>query len=495
MELNDQSQIPNPKSQIVMKQPELNRRLSSLDAAFLYLERKECPMHIGSTSVFEGKLSYRNLVKHVEDRLHLIPRYVQKIVPDPFNLGHPTWETAEDFDIRQHIFEIKRKRALSHQDLVNLAGEILSSVLDRTKPLWELYIVNNLEGGRSAMIAKVHHAMVDGISGVDLIKILFDISPEPTPPPKPEPEPKKPKPDATQMLFDSLFGALEEGINRMMEMQGGLLQIAQALANPQTIGALPHIGGVLPAVATPPPILPFNGECSGERRLAWSEFSFSEARAIRASLGGSVNDVVLTLLSEAVSRYVESHNQPTKDKIVRFMVPVSLRQEEKRGTLGNLISVLPVEIPLDIKDLKERFKYVNQKTAVMKAARLAEGLGMLGALYGMMPAPLQSVVGAAAELPFPPFNMVATNVPGPQIPLYMCGQKMTAYYPYVPIGFGLGLGCAILSYDQKLYFGLSSDAKAMSDVEKFKEFLDESFADLRRTAEIESETVAAAAQN
>ena len=450
-------------------------------------------MHIGSTSVFEGKVSYQELIKHIEDRLHLIPRYLQKVVPDPFNLGHPTWESAENFDIKQHIIEVKTKKALTHKDLIKLAGETLTMVLDRNKPLWELHIITNVEGGRSAMVAKVHHCMVDGISGVDLIKIMFDISPNSAPPPpKPEAQPKKPKLDATQQLFDSVIGVLQEGVNRITELQGGLMYMSQALANPQTIGALPHLSQVLPAITAPAPNLPFNGECSGERRLAWSEFSFAEARAIRANLGGSVNDVVLTLLSESVARYVKFHKEETDGKIVRFMVPVSLRQEEKRGALGNMISVLPVEIPLDIVDLRVRFKTVNQKTAVMKAAKLAEGLGIFGALYGMMPAQLQSIIGAVAELPFPPFNMVATNVPGPQIPLYMCGKKMLAHYPYVPIGYRLGLGCAIFSYNQTLYFGLSSDAKAMSDVEKFKEILDETFADLKRAAGIETESASAA---
>ena len=228
---------------------------------------------------------------------------------------------------------------------------------------------------------------------------------------------------------------------------------------------------------------PLTANVPARRRLAWSEFSFTEARKIKNVLGGTVNDVVLTILSEAVSRYVKFHKQTVKERVVRFMVPVSLRQKEQRGALGNLISILPVEIPLDIKDLPHRFKYVNQKTALMKEAKLAEGLGMVGALYGMMPAPLQSVIGAIADTPIPPFNMVATNVPGPQIPLYLVGKKMLTHYPYVPIGYGLGLGCAIFSYNQTLYFGLSSDAQAMPDVEKFKKLIDEVFQDLMETVE------------
>ncbi len=450
-------------------------------------------MHIGSTSIFEGKLTQRDLVKHIEDRLHLIPRYVQKIVPDPFNIGHPTWEAAEDFDIQNHIFKVEQKKTLNEKELAELAGKTLSSVMDRNKPLWELYVVEDFEGGNSAMIAKVHHCMVDGISGVDLIKIMFDISPESVAPPKPEiVKEETVKKEPIQKLFESVLGGLQETTSRLMEMQGGLLYMASNLAKPETVETLPQIAQVLPSVAAPPPMLPFNGKCSGERRLAWSGFSFADARIIRNVLGGTVNDVVLTLLSEAVARYTKHHGQEIAKKDMRFMVPVSLRQKEQRGALGNLISILPVEIPLDIETLPERFKYVNQKTALMKESKMAEGLMLFGALYGLVPAPLQNILGQIADLPFPPFNMVATNVPGPQVPLYLAGRKMLIQYPYVPIGYGLGLGCAIFSYNQYLYFGLSSDAQAMPDVEKFKEILDEVFADLMATVEkLEHQTTSA----
>ncbi len=441
-------------------------------------------MHIASTSVFEGKLTRKDLIKHIAERLHLVPRYLQKVVPDPFLIGHPTWETAEDFDIENHIFKVKQKKALNAADLVKLAGETLTTMMDRTKPLWEFYVVENYEGGQSALIIKVHHCMVDGISGVDIIKILFDITPETVAPPKPEIVVEKTAPkEPIQQFFDSLSGGIQESINRLTDMQMGLMHLSSTLMNPQTVEALPHISGVLPAVTTPAPNLPFNGKCSGERRLAWSEFSFREARTIRTTLGGSVNDVVLTVLSETVARYCRHHDFPTTDQIVRFMVPVSLRQKENQGALGNLISILPVEIPLDTADLPSRFRHVNQKTALMKSTNLAVGLLTIASLYTILPAPIQAGIGAVADLPFPPFNMVATNVPGPQVPLYLAGRKMLAQYPYVPIGYGIGLGCAILSYNQTLYFGLSSDAQAMDDVEKFKEILDEVFEDLKAVVE------------
>jgi diacylglycerol O-acyltransferase / wax synthase len=467
---------------------ELNHRLSTLDSAFLYLEKPEAPLHIGGTSIFDGQISFEEVVQHIGDRLHLVPRYLQKVVADPFNLGHPTWETHENFDISQHIFHIKNKKKITQNDLMAHAGRVLSGVMDRSKPLWEIHIVGNIEGNRSAMITKIHHCMVDGISGVDLMKILFDISPKSSPPP-PKPEPKeaaKPK-DASQVFLESLMGSMQEGMNRFVELQNGLLQLTQTFArNPEMLGAIPHMAANLPAITTPAPVLPFNKPCGGERRLAWTEFSFAEARAIRGNLKGSVNDVVLTILVMAISRYSEMHSVEIGEKIVRFMMPVSLRQKEQRGALGNLISILPVEIPLDIKDPLKLFTVVNQKTGMMKATQMASGLGMLGAAFGIMPAPVQAALGAIANLPFPVFNTIATNVPGPQVAMYMNGKRMIAQYPYVPIGYNLGMGTAIFSYDGKLFFGIGSDTQAMDDVEKFREILDECYLELREMAGVEA---------
>jgi diacylglycerol O-acyltransferase len=464
-----------------MVQTKLNRQLTSVDASFLYFEKKEAPMHIGSVSVFEGEIPFDAFVNNLVSKLHLLPRYQQKVVPDPFMLGHPTWEFDPDFDITKHVFKVQIDSPGSEQQLIELAGRIFTPMMDRKKPLWDIFLVYGLKGKRSAMIARVHHAMVDGVSGVDLLKVVLDISPNPEPV-KSEFIPRPPQPDATRRLFDSLLGSLQEGMNRWMEFQNGLLNLTQALTQEHTREAAQEMAGILPGLAAPPAMLPFNKACSGERKLVWSEFSFAEARAIRAAAGGTVNDVVLTVLSGAVSRYVEAHGQKIEGRAVRVMVPVSMRQEDKRGALGNLVSMLPVEIPLDMKDPLERFRFVNQKTVAMKSARVAEGISTMTALMGILPAPVQALVGAIATTPIPAFNMVSTNVPGPQVPLYASGKRMVAYYPHVPVGYAVGVGCAIMSYDQKLYFGLTSDVRAMPDVERLKQFLDESFLELRTAA-------------
>lgn len=445
-------------------------------------------MHIGSVSLFDGELPFEEFVAMLDAKMHLLPRYQQIVVPDPFNLGHPTWEFDSNFNIRNHIFKLQIDAPGGEKELIDLAGRIFTPMMERHKPLWDIYLVYGLEGRKTAMICRVHHCMVDGMSGVDLLKIVLDFSPTPTPvAPKPAAKLREPQPDPTRRLFDSILGGMQEGMNRWMEFQNGLLNLTQALTEQASREAMKNISGEIPKIMRPAERLPFNGPLSGEKRMVWNTFNFAEARAIRGALSGTVNDVVLTALSGAVSRYVESHGQSVAGRKIRFMVPVSLRQEDQHGALGNLVSILPVEIPLDLKNPVERFRYVNQKTMAMKGGRVAEGLNLFSALMGILPAPMQALVGAlsTANIPVPAMNMISTNVPGPQVPLYAMGHRMIAYYPYVPVGYAVGCGCAIMSYDQHLYFGLTADMKAMPDVERLRDYLYESFYELRTAAGVE----------
>jgi diacylglycerol O-acyltransferase / wax synthase len=414
--------------------------------------------------------------------LPLLPRYQQRVTPDPFNLSHPTWEFDPDFDIKNHIFRIKLDSPGTEAELVKLAGRIFTPLMDRSKPLWDIHMVYGLEGKQTAMILRLHHCMVDGISGVDLLKIVLDMSPDAKPAPLPERAPPPPRPDLRRRFFDSLLGGMQEGMNRFMEFQNGLLNLAQSVAIEPASGAMPGLSQLLVALAAPASLLPFNRACSGERKLVWSRFSFAEALAIRAALKGTVNDVVLTVLAGAVARYAELHSQQVAGRNLRVMVPVSLRHEEQCDTLGNFVSLLPLEIPLDLSDPVARFQHINSKTVAMKSAHAAESFNMLAALIGILPASVQAAVGSIATFPLAPVNMVATNVPGPKVPLYAMGKRMIDYYPCVPVGYAVGCGCAVVSYDQRLYFGLTADAQAMPDVESLKAFLEESFVELRKAA-------------
>lgn len=470
-----------------MSSQKLNRRLSAIDAGFLYFEKTETPLHNGSVSVFEGEIPFEDFIRMIDAKIHLIPRYQQIVKFDPYNLGHPTWEFDPNFDVRKHIHKIQIEAPGGEEQLIELSSKILSPIMDRNKPLWDIFLVYGLKGENSAMLARVHHCMIDGASGMDLIKILLDISPKFEIPPKPEiPPPAAPKLDPTRQFFDSLLGGLEEGMKSWMQFQTGLLNLTRALSEEPAREAARKIDDdILPSLFAPASSLPFNRQTSAERKFVWATFPFAEVRAIRGALGGTVNDAALTMLSGAVSKYVENLGQTIENRSVRFMVPVSLRQEEQRDTLGNIVSALPVEVPLDTPNAAERFRLINEKTKAMKAGRVAEGINLFTALMGMMPAPLQALTGALGATPRPTFNMVATNVPGPQVPLYAMGKKMTAYYPYVPVGFAAGCSCGILSYDQKISFGLNSDTEAMPDVERLRDFLIESYAELLAAAGIE----------
>ena len=467
-----------------MSTPTLNPRLTADDAAFLYLERKEMGLHIGSVSVFDGPLPFERFLQQIDSKLHLIPRYRQRVVPAPFNIGHPSWEDDPNFDIRNHVFQLNLEPPGDESALEALSGRLFSQLMDRNKPLWEIFLIDGLQGGRSAMLAKIHHCMVDGVSGVALMGILMDTSRDMQPLAERPAFAPAPLPDAAQLYFSALAQSFQQGLERMLSLQTDYLSLVKAMASTQTTEAIAEVAPLLAELAMPAERLPFNRPCSGERRITWNEFSFADARAIRTALGGTVNDVALTVLTGAVSRYVKMCGQHVARRSCRFMVPVNVRREEQRGLLGNQVSALLVNVPLDVDDPADRLKLVNKRTEILKNAHLADLLRVIGGAAVLAPAPLQALARALpfVPLPAPVFNMVSTNVPGPQIPLYATGQQMLNYFPHVPVGNDLGMGCAIQSYNQKIAFGITSDYAAAPEAHHMKEFLKESFHELRKAA-------------
>ena len=468
---------------------QISQRLSSLDASFLYYEKKEAPLHVGSTSIFDGEIPFEEFKAMLASKLPLLPRYQQKVIPAPFNVGHPIWEFDPDFNIANHIFPLQLEAPGTMEELRLLSRQLQSKMLDRNKPLWEIYVVSGLEGNRSALITKVHHAMIDGISGVDLMNISYDLSPNP--PASPKPEPFIPPPSRlrsiTRNYVDSLIDNAEETMKSWNEFQMGLLNLLQTGLKPTARPNQQPAQDPLATLAKPVSVMPFNHPLSGEQEISWSTFPFKHARAIRAALGGTINDVLLTVVSSAVSRYLELHHQNTTGIALRIMVPVSMRQEDQHNTMGNQVSVMPSEIPMDIKDLLELHNYVVAKTSELKAARVAEEINLATTLLGVIPASWQALTGSLANVSVPVYNMVCTNVPGPQVPLYVLGKKLTESYAYVPISNAIGLTCAIFSYDQKLFFNLTADARAIPDLnQKFKPLLEQAFAELGKTAQVYS---------
>jgi len=466
---------------------ELPHQFGPLDAVFLNFERKEMPLHIGSVSICDGVLPFDRFVAGIESRLDLIPRYRQKVVRPLLDVGLPTWQYDPDFDIRRHIFHVRLDAPGSEAQLRELAGRIFTPLLDRNKPLWEVYVVDGLAGERSAIVSKVHHCMVDGVSGVALLSIMFDPSPEPPPLPKRKRyRPPKP-PDASALFGDALKGSLQFTLDQLTGAGKNLLAYGMSLRlDPRALPGLQKLLDMLPQLVGPLERLPFNRPCSGQRQVAWSEHSFTDARAIRSACGGTVNDVVLTVLTGAVMRYLKLHRESVRNRFFRVMVPVNLRQEDDRGMLGNCISMLPVVLPLFIKDPVERLRRISAQTEAMKHAHVAElvraGISWLGAL----PPALQTLAGALplVSTPVPIVHMVSTNVPGPQVPLYANGRRLLTLYPHVPAGWDVGMGLAIQSYDRKLFFAFTIDAQAAPDGERMKDFLDASFAELCKAAKV-----------
>jgi len=466
-----------------MGQGNLSHRLSAQDAAFFYNDTEEAPMNIGSVAVFQGEISYERLVENLEQKMHLCPRYRQRVIPAPMNLHHPTWEFDCQFDIRNHIIPMRLDPPGSDDQLRELAGRVFQGRLSRDKPLWEIHLVHGLEGDRSALVSKVHHCLVDGVSGIELLMMVLDVSPDP-PPPTPPPGPYEPPamPDTVTRFFDAVFDRLADGLKTTADIQKALLNTVD---NPASVRSLSRaLETALPYFAVPSQRAPFNGSFSGERKVAWSEYDFAEVRAIRKACGATVNDVVLAVLGGALSRYYEAHGQTTEGQVARVLIPVNLRREDEQGGLGNRISMILVEVPLGLRSPVERLNAIRERTERMKRDHVADGMGLVADSIGSLPPMLQALFGALPTPPNTVANMVCTNVPGPMIPLYSLGHLLEAHYPLMPIAWEMGVGCAVTSYNQKLYFGLVADAKAAPDVERLGDFLTEAYVELRSAARV-----------
>jgi len=458
----------------------LSRRFNVQDAAFLYFEKRNEPMHIGSVAIFEGRVSFDRFVEHLRSRMHLIPRYRQRVMFVPFGLAYPSWEYDPDFDILNHVRRVTLPPPGDEDQLARLAGDLFAKPLDRRKPLWEIYLIEGVEGGNSAWLAKVHHCLVDGVAGIDLLMVTLDVSPNPAPPPPAEPLAAPPLPGTTTVLSNAVSDLVGDFVRNLGELQ---LNLANPLGY---VRRLRHILGALEATAPffqrAAPRTPFNTTLSTGRRIAWSEMSFAEIRGIRSSLGGTINDVVLAIVTGALGRYLALHGQNTDSLELRFMIPVNVRQEEESTAMGNRISAMFAALPVGIANPVARLKAVREKMVGLKQIGQAAGISAVFDLLALAAPMALRAVSNMARVPNVLLNLVCTNVPGPMIPLYTVGHRLLAHYPLVPIAWDMGLGVAITSYDHKLYFGLMADAKAVPDIHRLKQALDEAFVELREAA-------------
>ncbi|MBZ5617479.1 MAG: wax ester/triacylglycerol synthase family O-acyltransferase [Acidobacteriia bacterium] len=468
-----------------MTQPLPSRRLSASDAAFLYLERPEIPLNVACVCVFDGAIPFEEFVANIDSKLHFIPRYMQIAVSPPFDIGYPTWEDDLYFDIRRHVFPVSLDAPGGEAELQALAGRILSGVMDRRKPLWEIYVVDGLEGGRGALIARLHHALVDGVAGVALLKVMLDPTPERS---HAVPKPRVPARKAAapeRGLAEALAGAVRGSLENLIAAEEGILDFTQALLSDHMQNGIKELVSLLPEVAAATPRLPCNKPCTGDRLFCWTEVDFADVQAIRKAVGCKVNDVFLTVLTRALTRYAKLHRQPVENRLLRVVCPVSVRRDDQQESLGNRITFLPVVLPMDVPDPLEMLRAVTARMETMKSTRAAELVAIAGAWLGSAPPPLQKLFWGglpALMFPSPLFNIICTNVPGSPVPLYSVGRRMIASYPQVPTGYELGIGCAVQSYDGKMFFGLTADSHAAPDVKKLRDFIQVSFRELCRAA-------------
>jgi len=469
-----------------MSARQLNRRLSPEDAAFLLMDTPESAMNIGSIAIFEGEIETSRFVANIESKLHLIPRYRQRVMPAPFSLGRATWEDDPAFDIRRHVLETALEPPGSDAQLLELASRLYGRQLERDKPLWEINIVRGLSGGRTAAVSCVHHCLADGVGGVEMLMVVLDVSPEPAPPPPPdEPWQPRPLPSRWSLLVDALFDSAAERVDRWAGLQRGLVEVMLG-GDVTTARAIERgIRRALPYFAVPVKRAFFNGPFSPRRQIAVTSFAFEQVRAVRKAVCGTVNDVMLAVLSLAMREYLRRHGESVDERELRVLTPVNIRREDESGMLGNHISMLLVELPLYLADPVQVLRVVARRTEKLKEEHAAEGIAMVGEALMGLPAPLLAM---AAGLPAPPntvANMVCTNIPGPMIPLYTVGHRLLEHYALAPLGWEMGVGVAVTSYNQRIYVTLQSDPALADDMDDLCGLFNDAYAALCAAAGVD----------
>jgi diacylglycerol O-acyltransferase len=467
-------------------------RLTGLDTAFLHLEdHSTAHMHVASVMIFEGRApTPRELVEHVQGRLHLVPRYRQRLAYVPLDQGRPVWTDDPHFNPHYHIRHTALPRPGDDAALKRLAGRLFSQRLDRSKPLWEIWLVERMAGRRFALIAKTHHALVDGISGVDITTVLFDATPDPpggraSDPPgglasNPPPWSPRPLPGSAKLLGEALLerttvpGEMARGARRIVRRPlRALGQLRDGLAN---VGAT-----TLAGINAPAPSSPLNVDIGPHRRYTWVDADLARFKAIKDSLGGTLNDVVLAAVSLALGRWLRAHDHPTEGLVLKAMVPVSVRADVERGALGNRVAAMWAPLPVGIEDPAECYEQIRVAMDDLKHSGQAVGAQVLTNLAGFAP---PTILSQAARLQARQryFNLVVTNVPGPQFPLYLLGRRLRSLYPVVPLARRQALGIAVMSYNGHLGFGLLGDYDALPDLDTIAQELDRAIRRLARAA-------------
>jgi WS/DGAT/MGAT family acyltransferase len=477
--------------------------MSAQDASFIYAESHSGPLHIGSINIFDGQIDYDELYAHMAARMHRLPRYRQRLAFVPLNLAHATLEDDPEFDLHNHLRQFTLPDGSDEAALVKAAMVEYAPMLDRRRPLWQMLLFQGLAGGRSAVVWKVHHCLVDGVSGMELSSIALDLKPDaPDPEPLEDPFRPPPLPGPLRLLAEAGRDYVRQRLDETRRLSAKL-QAPRAVAHDVAVAAT-AMGRVIAMVARPIVTATWNaGLATAERSLAYLKAPFADLREIRNGLGGTVNDVVLAILSEAAARYLKQRNFPSPFYPLRIGCPVNVRRENESGALGNRVSMMFPELPSTPQPAAERMAAVIRETERIKAVEEPQALDRLLAASETIP---PALVGFGSNLatgtldvsvhlggiapglarlmlaPRPIVNFIATNVPGAQVPLYLVGRRMIEMVGCVPLCGNLGYSVAIVSYNQNLIFGMMAEPRLMPDVARMRDFAAEVFVELKAAA-------------
>jgi WS/DGAT/MGAT family acyltransferase len=452
-------------------------RLTAIDASFLHQEGPTSHMHVGAISLFEGPPPpYTELLDALRERLHLVPRYRQKLSVPPAASGRPLWIDDPTFNLEYHVRQTALPHPGSEEQLMLLVARIFSQQLDRSKPLWETWLVEGLDDGGFALISKTHHALIDGVAGVDLAQVIYDLGPVPTEIDHPgEPWRPAPEPTPAEVLAAGTLGLLRTGFTTAAAAAGLALRPKAALKGARE--AAEGLGEVAWAGMNPAPETPLNVEIGPHRRFAGVRTQLADFRTVKNAFGGTVNDVVLTVVSGALRGWLQSRGVRTEGMELRALVPVSIRGEHEHGTGGNRIAAMRGPLPVYIDDPIARLQAVREDMGALKESKQAVGAEVLASVQNFAP---PTILAQASRLNFSTrlFNLIVTNVPGPQFPLYVRGRELLDVFPIAFLPKDHALAIAIMSYNGHMNFGLLGDFDALPDIEAIADGIDASLAEL-----------------
>jgi diacylglycerol O-acyltransferase / wax synthase len=452
-------------------------RLTAVDASFLHQEGPTSHMHVGGLTLLEGPPpAMEDFLEQIRRRLHLVPRYRHKLAHTVLDSGRPVWVDDPTFNLEFHVRHTALPAPGSWEQLRNLTARIFSQALDRSRPLWEMWLIEGLDpemgsppGERFALISKTHHSLIDGIAGVDLATVLFDVTPSPPPlrhsgrPWKPKPEP-----DTAELVAVGVRGAVRAGVEMVEAAVGALTHPQRTLERARE--AAEGVGEVVWAGLNPAPATPLNVEIGPHRRFVGIAAQLDDFKLVKNVLGGTVNDVVLTVVTGALRSFLIARGKRTEGVEMRALVPVSVRTVGERHEGGNRIAAMRGPLPVYIADPLQRLRFVRHAMDGLKESKQALGAEVIAGAQNFAP---PTILAQASRLNFSTrlFNLIVTNVPGPQFPLYVLGRRMERVFPVAFLPQNHALAVAIMSYAGEMNFGLLGDFDALPDIDSIGEYI------------------------